>query len=71
MADPVQDTTDDKQGEAPGMELHQVEVGTLERLVDALGSLKDAQAATKCGFVSDFCENAAGEIRKAMRLAGA
>lgn len=67
-------TTDDPEamiaaGDA-SLALVSIEPGTLERLVDALGSLRDAQLATDCGLASDHMENAAREVRKAMRMVG-
>lgn len=53
------------------IELSGIEPGTLERLVCALGSLQEAQKATTDGLASDHMENAAREIRKAMRMVGA
>lgn len=54
----------------PRGDLPEVEADVLEWLVAALRSLQDADKATKLGLVSDHCENAAREIRAAMRLAG-
>lgn len=52
------------------MELHDVDIEAIKHLVDALAALQAASSATMHGFVSDYCENAAVDVRKALRAAG-
>lgn len=53
-----------------GMAVTEVDIVTLRYLVSALQALQDASRATSNGFASDYCDNAADQIRKAMRTVG-
>lgn len=47
-----------------------IEPATLHHLADAATALMQAKAVTEHGFVSDYCDNAIREIRKAIRHFG-
>lgn len=50
--------------------LYSVDTEVIRILVDALEALQKASNKAHEGFVEDYCENAAKEIRKAIRVAG-
>ena len=47
-----------------------IEPATLHHLADAAAALMQARAATEHGFVSDYCDTALREIRRAIRYFG-
>lgn len=53
-----------------GMAITEVEIITIRYLVKALQALQHASLSTKNGFASDYCDNAADQIRKAIRTVG-
>ena len=52
------------------VQLKDVDVVALQRLLDAVEDLKRVQADVTCGFAADHIENAFEELRKAMRMLG-
>lgn len=52
------------------VDLKDVDVEGLQRLLDVVQDLKRIQADVTCGFAADHIENAFEEIRKAMRMLG-
>lgn len=52
------------------IQLKDVDVVALQRLLNVVEDLKRVQQEVICGFASDHIENAFEELRKAMRLLG-
>ena len=52
------------------VQLKDVDVVALQRLLDVVEDLKRVQADVTCGFAADHIENAFEELRKAMRMLG-
>ena len=47
-----------------------IETVVARHLLDAIEALQQAGTKTNSGFVTDYCENAVQEIRKALRSCG-
>jgi len=47
-----------------------IETAVARHLLDAIEALQEAGIKTNSGFVTDYCENAVQEIRKALRSCG-
>lgn len=56
--------------EGPPVDLCSIEIDALRHALDALSALQSAQLCTQDGFTSDYLENAADEVRKAMKGMG-
>lgn len=52
------------------VQLKDVDVVALQRLLNVVEDLKHVQSIVTCGFASDHIENAFEELRKAMRMLG-
>jgi hypothetical protein len=57
--------------ECPPLALCSVEIDALRHALDALSALQRAQLCTRDGFASDYLQNAADQVRKAMKGMGA
>jgi hypothetical protein len=65
------ETEADPRGGIVALALCSVDVDALRHAVDALGALQRALIGARHGLAADHLENAAGEVRKAMRMMGA
>ncbi|UPY35484.1 hypothetical protein [Sediminicoccus sp. KRV36] len=61
----------DGYAECPPLALCSVQIDGLRHALDALAALQSAQLCTRDDFASDCLQNAADEVRKAMRGMGA
>lgn len=52
------------------IQLKDVDVAMLVRLLGVVGELQRVQADVTCGFAADHIDNAFEELRKAMRMLG-
>ena len=61
----------DGMNECLPLALCSIEIDSLRHAIDALAALQNAQLSTIDGFASDHLQNAADEVRKAMKGMGA
>jgi hypothetical protein len=65
------DSESDGHLECPPLALCSIEIDGLRHALDALAALQSAQLCTRDGFASDYLQNAADQVRKAMKGMGA